>query len=144
MLSKEELQTLSYQFVKIEDYCYFGGHQILEIPTRFFLVHDYQNFPTGGSRKKIRLYNKNGRFYLFDSESGTCVWVMSVDMIKSHVSEFDGFSFGKKFELKNGQIWEQIGYLNSPCSPGGKVWIKDRCVMRVGNWDFDVPVRRIK
>ncbi|MGZ3813123.1 MAG: hypothetical protein ACXVB0_17570 [Mucilaginibacter sp.] len=77
-------------------------------------------------------------------ETRTCVRLIAADIISTYVQEFDGFAPGKKFELENGQVWEQTDSLISPCSPGGKVWIKDHCVMQVGNWNFYVQVKRIK
>lgn len=143
MLTKAELNTLPYNSVSITDSIFFPQNQVLEINNRFYIVLNAQ-FPTGGFKQAIRMYNKQNHLFLYDLESGTCVRLITVDMIKSHVQEFDGFAPGKKFALQNGQVWEQTDGLHSNCSPGGRVWIKDQCVMHVGNWDFFVQVKQIK
>jgi len=142
MLTIDEIQSLPYDNVTITDSIFFPHNQILEINCRFYIVLNEQ-FPVGGYLQVIRMYNKTNQRLLYDLQSGICVRLIAVDMIKSYVQEFDGFALGKKFVLQNGQVWEQIDTLNSPCSPGGRVWIKDQSVIHVGNWNFFVQVRRI-
>ena len=141
MLTAAELQTLTYRNVTISDHATFPDGQILEISNRYYVVQN-TIFPTGGYRQQVRLYSRGNELFLYDVQSGTCVRLLPADIIKSHIQEFNGFAHGKRFELRNGETWEQTDTLNSPCSPGGKVWIKDQRVMRVGNWDFNVAVKR--
>ena len=144
MLTFTEIRNLPFQNISITDYAIIGNQLIVEISGIFYHAEGQNLFPTGRFREVIRVYVKNNLRILFDLETGIFAHLRTANIIKSQVNVFNGFAYGNEFTLTNGQVWAQTSTLNSPCNPGGKVWIKDNSIMRVGNWNFDVAVQRIR
>lgn len=140
MLTHNELISLPWSLVVITDSKIIANHQILEINGNFYSVHSNNIFPNHYNQQ-TRWYNKGGQVILFELQSGAFARLLPADIIKSVVDEFDGFEYGKVFELRNGQRWRQTDGLNSPCSPGGTIWIFNHSIIRVANWNFDVSVQ---
>ena len=143
MLTQNEITSLPWVNVIISDSKIIANYQVVEINGNFYTVHGNITFPNS-CNLQIRCYNKNGQIILFDSQNRTLARLQSADVIKSKVDDFNGFAYGKTFELRNGQVWQQSDSLDSPCQPGGDVWILNHNIMRVANWNFDIVVTQIK
>lgn len=124
--------------------CHFFGHELYELNNRhFYLRRDYHFISTIG-RPQIDIYHPDQVFAYFPNQN-LQTHVERVDMIRSEtvVNDFTGFEPGRRFRLQNGQVWEQVGGITSDCGPGGTVLIKDRQLMQIGNWNWQIRVRQI-
>lgn len=111
----------------------------------FYLRLDHHFMDELGFNIPIQIFSFHDDLFAYLPESGMQTRVESINMIHSQtVGEFTGFEPGRQYRLDNGQIWEQVGGVSSNCEPGGTVLIKDENLMQIGNWDFEIPVRRVK
>lgn len=71
--------------------------------------------------------------------------VKKVEIIESKIiNEFSGFDDGNKYELENGQTWQQIDGSVFPCTSSGFVKILNNKIIKIDNWDIYPRVIKIQ
>lgn len=132
---------------KLSERFYFNGKEIFKLPSNeFFIRTDWHLLPIVGFFPEIEIYRIQGKLVLVFLSNHYYTFIEPVKVIESQTkNQFDGFEPGKQYELKNGQIWQQI---NEPYAPNhissGYVKIVNDNIMMVDNWSFYPNVRLIK
>jgi hypothetical protein len=129
----------------IRETLHFFGRQLFELNNgRFYLRQDHYLVDTIGFNLPIQIYQMGNQLYAYLPNSEMQTNVLLVNMIHSNTRpDFTGFAPGRRYNLENGQIWEQIAGITSNCS-GGTVLIKDSNLMQVANWNWEIRVHQIQ
>lgn len=125
-------------FGKLECRFSFIGREIFKLQNGEY----YQNtgiklLPVTGYFPDIEIYEVSGKTVLVLLKNHYYVYVEKIKVIESRTIEpFTGFEPNKRYELQNGQIWQQVdgpcarGY--TPC-PKQTIWgLGTACVCRLG------------
>lgn len=124
----------------------FMGSEIFKLqPNDFFIRIDSHLLPIVGFSPEIELYRIQGRLVLIFLTNHCYTFVESVKVVESQiVNQFNGFELGKEYELKNGQIWQQISNLSAQTYiSSGYVKIINDEIMKVDDGNFFPKVKLI-
>ena len=122
------------------------GKEIFKLENgEFFMRQDSHILPIVGFFPEIEIFNINGKMVLIYLKNHNYTYIEKVKVIESAtIRPFDGFEPGKKYELQNGQIWQQV---NGPNAPGhhssGHVKIINDKILMVDGWSFFPKVKLI-
>ena len=121
----------------------FNGTEVLKLQSgEFFRRTDYHTLPMVGFSPEIEVYNIQNRLVLRYLSNDYYTVIMPVAVIESRtIQPFTGFEPNKIYELRNGQVWQQIDSLYAPNHHStGHVMIFDNEIMMVDNWNFNPKV----
>ena len=147
MLTIEYIQNHTpIDFGRIQNRLNFFGRTLYELNNgNFYLRRDNHLLNDHEFHTPIQIFRFENELVAYFPNVNMQTMVEKVNMIHSEtVNEFTGFEPGRRYELRNGQTWEQVGGVTSYCQPGGTVLIRDNNLMQIGNWNFEIRVRRIR
>jgi hypothetical protein len=129
---------------RLSERFYVDGKEFYKLPSgEFFSRADLHFLSMVGLYSEVEIHRIQGRLVLVFLENHNYTVIESVEVIESQtLNQFDGFENGKLYNLKNGQVWQQI---NGPHAPNhhsaGNVRIVNNEKMAVDNWNFFPTVR---
>ena len=132
---------------KVADRFYINGREIFKLPTDdYFIRTDWHTLPIVGFFPDIQIFRIKGKIVLVFLDNHYYTFVEPIKVIEGKmINRFDGFEPGKRYELTNGQIWQQI---DGPYAPNhhsaGYVRIINDEIIKIDNWSFYPNVVQIK
>ena len=131
---------------KIHTEFYYGPYEVFILDQgQAYIRQDMHNLPIVGFYPEIEIYNVDGDDVLIYLQNRIYTYVKPIGVIVSEMRQpFTGFKLGNRYELKNGQIWEQASSNLSNMSSSGHVKILENRIMYVDNWSTSIEVKRVK
>lgn len=117
---------------------YFDGRTILKLASgEFFVRTDHHTLSLVGFFPEVEVYRIKDKLVLLYLTNLSYTYIEPIKVMESKTVEpFDSFYPGKRFNLENGQVWQQVDGPNSPCSSSGYVKIVENKKIKVDGWDF--------
>ena len=95
---------------KVSNRFYFNGAEIFKLSSNeFFIRTDLHILQSTSFFPDIEVFRFKGQLVLVFLDNDYYTFIEPINVIESQtVNQFDGFEPDKKYELRNGQIWQQV------------------------------------
>lgn len=144
-ISIDDLNKNSPVFVGKANIKYVNGQTIYKLNNgQYYLKIDNTILGIFGFDLNVNLFLIRQQLILVFLDHNKYSVVSNINIIEDKIiGGFFGFSPGKRFKLRNGDIWEQQGGPVLNCQSSGSIIIYNESILEVDNWDINVFVKKI-